>query len=399
MVIVLPGTKWSEGLCKKIKSKGKEILLVSPEEHPYCEKYADIFYRSDIFDVDNIVGFCCEKDIQAVISDECDIAMPVVADLGFRFGVNTLDKQTASLFTDKYLMREFSQQHGIKYPEYQLCRNIEEALDFYRQLGKDIIIKPLDSNASHGVFRICSEQDLVMHFEETISFSRVSKGIIAERYISGTEFTVDGIKTPSKHYTLAISEKKHFSYNENIAYELFFSHHNEKYDYDKLRNTNDFFVDQSSLKFGFTHAEYKYENGEFYLIEIAARGGGNQISSIITQYMSGHDTYDYLVDSALYGPKEKNFVINNAFLNRASVLYFFSVPKNGGKVKEIKGEEFLKKNAAILDYRLNFNVGDTIHDAENDSVRIGYYIAGAENEDSLQSVMNEVNEKFEIILE
>ena len=388
-----------KGLCKKLKEKGKNILLVSPEEHPYCEKYADVFFRSDIFSIDNIVDYCKEMNIEAVVSDECDIAMPVVAELGARLGVITLDTESAALYTDKFLMREFSKDIGLKYPEYRLCRSVNDAITFRKELGKDIIIKPLDSNASHGVFTICSDQDLIDHFEEALSFSRVDKGVIAERYISGTEFTIDGIKTPNGHYALAISEKKHFSYNENIAYELFFTHSNEKYDYDKLRQVNDAFVNQSKMNFGFTHAEYKYEDGEFYLIEIAARGGGNQISSIITQYMSGYDSYEYLVNSAISGAYDYDFTISKNYSKRACVLYFFNVPGTGGKVVDIKGEDFLKGNEAILDYGLNFKIGDNIHNAENDSVRIGYYIAGAEDEGKLRDIMDDVQENFEIIVE
>ena len=51
------------------------------------------------------------------------------------------------------------------------------------------------------------------------------------------------------------------------------------YDYDRLREVNNRFVELSGLPFGFTHAEYRYENGEFYLLEIGARGGGGLLSA------------------------------------------------------------------------------------------------------------------------
>lgn len=399
MIAVLPGTKWSEGLCKKIKERNEKILLISPEEHPYCEKYADEFLRTNIFDINKITTFCQFRRIDAVMSDECDIAVPVVAELGQRLNVKTISREMAALYTDKFLMREFSRKYGIRYPEYQLCRRVNEAIDFFRKIGTKIIIKPLDSNASHGVFTIESEQDLTRHFDETMSFSRMEKGVLAERYIEGTEFTIDGIKTPGKHYTLAVSKKKHFGHNENIAYELFFIHQDDEYDYNRLRKLNDQFVEKSGLEYGFTHAEYKYENGTFYLIEIAARGGGNQISSIITQFMSGRDTYNYLIDCALGGVADGNFSILKDYKNRAAVMHFFHVPAGGGKVVRINGEEILKNNPAILDYGLNFKVGDEIHDAENDSVRIGYYIAGMDTESELRALMAKIESVFRIEVE
>lgn len=397
-VLVLPGTKWSEGLCKKIKEEEHKIFLVSPEENPYCRDYADVFFKSDIFDIDSIIAFCKEKKIDAIVSDECDIAIPVVAELGEKLGLPVIDRNTAALYTDKFLMREFAKKNSIPYPDYCLCHSIDDAMAFLNKIGTDIIIKPIDSNASHGVFTIHDEADLMANFDEALSFSRVEKAVLAERYINGTEFTIDGIKTPLGHFTLAISKKKHFGYNSNIANELFFTHFDDEFDYEQLKKTNDQFVNMSSLKFGFTHAEYKFENGKFYLIEIAARGGGNQISSIITQYMSGKDTYSYLLNCSLGRVDNIDFNIEEKFIHRAAVLRFFDVPGNGGNVIDIVGENFLRNDHCILDYKLNFGIGDYIHNAENDSVRIGYYIAGAKDEQTLREVMKNVEDNFHIVI-
>ncbi len=398
-ILVFPGSHWQEPLVKKIKEMGNNVILVSPEENPPCKTNADTFCRSDIFDMETILDFCKDKKIDAVLSDQCDIAIPLVAEIGARLKTRVLSRETASLYTDKFLMREFCKDHGFRYPEYKLCSTVQEALDFLNKLGRDIIIKPLDSNASHGVFTVRNERDLMRHFAETLAYSRVEKAVLAERYIDGTEFTVDGIKTPQQHYTLAISQKKHFAHNKNIAYELFFTHDNDMFDYEKLKQVNNAFIMKSGLEYGFTHAEYKYEDGDFYLIEIAARGGGNEISSLITPFMSGYDTYKYLVECALGENSDVNFSIKPDYMKKAAVLHFFNTPKGGGTVKAIHGESFLKNNPSILDCALNFQVGSQIREALNDSVRIGYYIAGAETKEKLWALMKEIDENFCIELE
>ena len=59
--------------------------------------------------------------------------------------------------------------------------------------------------------------------------------------------------------TFAISEKRHFKYNSNIANELFFSNFNSSFDFDELRRVNNTFVDASKFPNGtFTH-EYVLE--------------------------------------------------------------------------------------------------------------------------------------------
>ncbi len=396
-ILVFPGTQWQVPLIEKIQEMGHQALVVNPDPNALGMKVADQVLVSDIFDKERVVAFGRDQKIGAVMSDECDIAMNWVAELGRIFNVPTLDEESAALFTDKFLMREFSKKHGLRYPEYKFCKTVDDAIALLNEIKRPIIIKPLDSNASHGVFKCTNEEEVRKHFDESMSFSRVEKSVLAERFIVGTEFTIDGVKTPHGHYTMAISEKKHFAHNESIANELLFSHYNPKFDYDKLRATNDAFVMKSNLLFGFTHAEYKYEDGEFYLIEIAARGGGNMISSCITQYMTGYDTYRYLVECATGNVHDEDFSLRPEYKDRAAVLKFFETPGGGGKVREIKGMDYIENEPDIKHYRLNFKIGDTIENALNDSVRIGFYIVCSENMQKLREVINNVEKNFQII--
>ena len=393
-VLLIPGTEWQFQLAQQIKRDGYNLYVVSPEDYPPCRSISDHFFQSDIFDYERILNYCKYNSIDGILSDECDIATTIVAKLGKELELNTIEEKHARLYTDKCQMRDFCCKIGLSHPEYKLCMNVNEAIDFFNESKRTSIIKPLDSNASHGVFIINSENDIVQHFEETISYSHQKKAVIIERYINGTEFTVDGVKTIENHYTLAISEKKHYKYNTSIANQLYFTHYNSKYDYEKLKEINDFFVNTSELKYGLTHAEYKYEDGAFYLIEIGARGGGNRISSVITPFMSGHDSYDYLISCALGDERDMDFSISDRYMERAAVLKFFDVPGNGGRVFCISGEDYLKESPNILDYSLNFKIGDYIHNAENDSARVGYYIAGAESREELDKVMEEVDSTF-----
>ena len=198
-ILVLPGTQWQVPLIEKIQEMGHQALVVNPDPNAPGMKKADLALVSDIFDKERVVSFGRDQKISAVMSDECDIAMNLVADLGKTFNVPTLDEESAALYTDKFLMREFSKKHGLRYPEYKFCKMVEDAVSLLKEINKPIIIKPLDSNASHGVFRCGTEEEIRSHFDESMSFSRVEKSVLAERFIEGTEFTIDGVKTPHGH--------------------------------------------------------------------------------------------------------------------------------------------------------------------------------------------------------
>ena len=167
-----------------------------------------------------------------------------------------------------------------------------------------------------------------------------------------------------------------------------------------LRATNDRFVNLSGLTAGcLTHAEYKYEDGVFYLIEIAARGGGNLISSHIVPIMSGVDNYRCLLNTCTGAADDTAVPTEGINRERCAVLYFFDTPGRGGVVSRIEGEDFLKSSDNVIAYKLNFAVGDRIEKAANDSKRIGFYVAYAESRDHLLSLMETINQKIKISYE
>ncbi len=397
-ILVLPGTVWQVPLMEKIKKFGFELYLANPVKNEGVYEIADHFLETDIFDYKKIIQYCRENEIAVVMSEECDIATDAVARLNSELGANCISKNMAELFTNKSKMREFCDEKGINPIPHRLCKTEEEVRTFYLSNQPKIIMKPLDSNASHGVFTITTEADIEKYFGETMSFSRNAKAVLVEKYIDGTEFTVDGIMTKNGHVTLAISEKQHYKHNENIANSLFFTQRNDRFDYDLLRKTNDHLIDATGLPFGITHVEYKYQDGVFYLIEMAARGGGNLISAVIAPYMSGIDNYEYLINNTLDAEYSKDIVadIDN---DRTAILKFMDLPVECGVVKAIEGEEYFKNEPCIKSYKLNFKVGDFIHQPESDSVRIGYYIVCADNREQFDRVMANIEEQFEIVID
>lgn len=397
--MVLSGMPAQFPIINKLHEFGCEVYDVNLLENSPAFEIADHFAVMNILDKEACLNYARENNIDAIMSEQCDIATTTIAYVATELGLPNIGNKMARLYTNKFAMREFGTKNGIPTPEYRICYNIQEAIEFFNNLGKKMIIKPLDSNSSRGVYTIETIEDLKSHFDSSMANSLREKAVLCERYIRGTEFTIDGIVTKNGHVCLAISEKHHYPHNDNIADELFFSHNSDKFNYDLLRETNDKFVNLSGLKFGLTHAEYKYEDGQYYLIEIGARGGGNYIGSTIVPIMSGVDNYDYLVKKYLGIDFDDAVAIDPSLRDRCCVLKFFDTPDKGGIVKNIKGLDFINNNQNVLDFKLNFEIGDQIEPARDDAARIGYYIAYAESRDELRALMQEIENAFCIELE
>lgn len=396
-IMILGGGEFQVPLIKRAKKLGYYVILCDFRDDVEGIALSDKHYLVNTLDSSQLIEVGEKEKPNGVVTNS-EPAFLSMAHAAEKLGLRCMSVDDTKLYKNKFLMREFCHAHGILSPRYKCCKNVEEALDFFNEIQKKCIIKPLDNSASRGVFSVNSEKDIKLHFDQCITASSADNpAIIIEEYITGTEFTIDGIKTPKGHRSLAISEKKHYEYNENVAYQLLFDNKNEYFDYDLLRKENDHLVDLTGIPFGLTHAEYKYSNGRFFLIEIQARGGGNYIATDIVPFISGIDSYKEQLKWAVGEEVDADYSYEK-LSSRCAVLHFFDVPGKGGVVKEIKGLDFLDSLSEQVMYHLNFKVGDTIQQTINDSTRIGWYILKSPNRTDLDEMIRTINNHFKIII-
>lgn len=377
-IMVVAGGDWQCPIIRTAKSMGHYVVCSNLYEGSPGFRYSDVGEAADVLDREKNLEIARKHQINAVLTDQSDIAVPTVAYVAEKMGLRGIGTKKAYLFTNKYAMREFCREHGFPHPQYQLCHSYGEAEKFFRKMKK-AIIKPLDSQSSRGIHITETEGQLKGHFMDALQYSNSCRAVLAEQYIEGKEFTVDGIKNRDGYYVTAISKKEPFGHNPGIAKELLFSNYDEEYDYDELRRLNRQMVLEMGLPFGLTHAEYKYMDGKFYLIEIAARGGGTKISSSLVPVMSGVDSNKLYIDMLL--GREEEIKVNYR-RDRYALLGFFDLKP--GKIDRIDGLGQAGSVDGVLEIGLNFSAGDTVGRAVDDRSRAGYYIICADSYEGLR---------------
>ena len=383
--MLVAGGNWQCSIAKKVKELGYYLICSNLYPDSPAFRWADASAVAKVLDYEKNLEIANKYHPDAIITDQSDIAVRTVARLNETLGLRGIGSEIANCFSNKYLMREFCKKNALPCPAYLLCDTADEATDFFRRYGKSVL-KPLDSQSSRGVFIVETEQDIKALFETTRNYSICKKSVLIEEFIGGTEFTVDAIKTEGGAETLAISEKKHYNEYPSVASQLLFTEFNPHFDYDRLREINNSLIEAMGLPFGLTHAEYKFDKGKFFLIEIAARGGGTNISATIVPYMSGVDSNALLIKMALGEPQGK--IRRTPAYGKSSCLEFFSF--KGGIAKQIAGETFLQDNPHILEYMFNFKLGEMVPAPSDDSKRPGHYIAVASSLDELNEIRKQI---------
>lgn len=391
-VMVIAGGTWQCPIVRLAKSKGHYVICSNLYEDSPAFQYADIGVVANVLDKKKNLEIAREHRPDVVLTEQTDIAVSTVAYLAEELGIKGIGSEVAARFTNKYLMRKFTDEAGFASPRYALCHTKEEAGEFLQKTGRSIM-KPLDSQSSRGVHIVDSAEQVNAYFEDCIQYSNSEEAVIMEEYIDGIEFTVDGLKTEDAYYVTAISEKEHYKYNASVAKRLFFSQSNERFDYEELGRINTAMVSAMGLPFGITHAEYKYKDGKFYLIEIAARGGGTRISSDIAPLMSGINSNEIYLE-ILLGKKVK---VIPGKKHECAVLGFFDFKP--GKVVKIEGLEKALKLPGVVDIGLEVAVGDNLGQAQDDRSRCGYYLIYGESQKELEDREQKVKNTVKVITE
>ena len=390
-VLVIGGGKWQVPLIKKIKEMGCFVVNTNLYENSPGFRYSDIGIVADILDKEKNLEIAKKYNVDAVISDQTDIAVNTVAYIAEKLNLMGIGTDIAKLFTNKYLMRRNIKINELYHPKYKICNSIKEIKDFFLELNRYIIIKPLNSQSSRGISIIDEMSSIESAYIKALEFSSDDR-VLVEEYIDGIELTVEGFKKyKGDHITLAISKKQHYNNKPFIAKELIYSNEVLDFDIQKLVKINNEIF--KNVPFGITHVEYKYKDGNFYLIEAAIRGGGTKISSHIVPLLTGIDIYKILIETVLFSKTEDfNFDIKN--INKAAMLGFFDFPS--GRVKRINGIDFLKNNKNILDFEIELSKGDIIKTPEDDRSRVGYFIVYEENLNKLKKMVTQIRNKVNV---
>jgi carbamoyl-phosphate synthase large subunit len=176
-----------------------------------------------------------------------------------------------------------------------------------------------------------------------------------------------------------------------IAKRLYFRQSHPDIDFSALHAQHNRLIQEMGLPFGLTHAEYKYHGGKFYLIEVAARGGGTNLSSHIVPLMSGVDSTGMLLKMALgLVPGE----IRPAETAPHCMMEFFDFPP--GRVQTVTGGQGVEESRGVVSLSLGFEAGDCLGAANDDSKRHGFLIAYAETESELLALIRKVKSQVQV---
>ncbi len=381
------------------KQKGYNVIVISPQKDEPGFEFSDQNYYIDTRNKEQILEIAKYENIDAILSDQTDVAMPTVAYVSEQMGLKTIGYEKSIQFSDKYIMRQQAKEIGISVPNFFKARTLEEAEEKIKTLQLPVIMKPVDSSGSKGVVKLNFVKDLYNNFESTRAYSR-SGYVIIEEFIVGREYLVDGLALEGKYINTDLGLKEHFDKEGNyiskmcmlISAEAIFDE-TEK----AILDTNKKLVEGLELSFGITHGEYIVSDidQKVYLVEIAARGGGIYVSSHLTPIASGINVNEIIID---YIVSNKIVDIEKLQLEKkVSAWMCFALQE--GIVKEIINKEKLYDIEGVFKVCLDkMRVGKKVSTLSDDASKYGPILIKAKDREDCYDKINKIRKIFDVVV-
>ena len=378
-------------LLKICQKRDYDVFVVSiPGDYP-CFKLTDNIRYADITDKEAVLKIAQEEKIDAVLSDQSDMAVATVAYVAEKMHLRGIGYDTSLKFTNKYFMRQAAQKAGIGVPDFARVKTLQEALAFSNSHSYPLIIKPVDGWSSRGVHKVNNDQELTEHFQDSLCYS-ISGYAIIESFVTGKEYLADGFAMDNKYTNLDVGEKEYFDIPNIFVSKMcmFSSAAMANGRVEKMvLDANKKLVENMGLSFGITHAEYLYspQEDKVYLVEIAARGGGVYLSTDITPKATGFHTNEALVDYVVEG--KLTVPVEQKLTKCVSAWICIGFPE--GEIVSIKGAEEVKQLPGVYKVLLDkVYVGMQTQEISNDNNKYGPILIAAQTKQVCHDIIEKV---------
>ena len=391
-ILILGAGEGQIPLIHRAKEAGWHTIVVSPKgDYPGFELADEIAY-CNIADIDAVVDLAKTLQVQAIATDQTDIPVMAIQRVAKQMGVPAIHCEDINNFRYKSRMRELCQSAGIKTIPYLVTSDIHDVESFFHTQSGSVIIKPVDSQGSRGVTQVKTIAELRDAFDKAMGYSKQKK-VIVEQFIDGQEVEVDTVMYRDEIKAVLIGDVFNFeSIQIFSAYERIYPSQLPTTTQDEIRRVNAQTLQVLGLHTGWTHGEYMVAtNGNVYLLEVGARGGGNYIGSDIVKTMIGVSTDEMAFRTAI---GDESFYDEVGLTNKCCAYKCFCLPE--GTISAINIDEAWLNSDIVLRHNLEgLHVGKVCHRTTDKTTRYTVIVV-ADNHQELRKIMDDIPSRIHI---
>lgn len=383
-ILVLGAGKYLAPALLRIAAGGYFVLVADRDPHAPGRVHADAFRPIDITDKESILAWAREEAIDGIMPIN-DFGTPAAAYVAATLRLPGNSEACAEIANDKGLMRRRWAAHGVPQPEFIELADHNLIAPACRAVGFPCVVKPaFTGGGGRGISVVRGEEDI----EWAVTFARPharNGRYVVERYIEGTELTVETASVEGRHRILAVSDKVKAPLRTRVATSLHYPAAITDEQLARLDGLCAAALDAIEFVDGLAHTEVILDEAgdTIQFVEVGARPGGGHIFHTLIEAVSGIDA-PALNAAILTGRRPPV----PQPLRRGGVYRFFNPAP--GILRRVANIEAARSIPGVLDFGIIAEPGDTVGALASSLQRPGFVVTAAATREAAIAIADRV---------
>lgn len=349
------------------KQLGYRTVVIDPNSDAPARNEADIFEVVGAKDKNATIGIAKKYSAKGIVTCQMENPLFLMAEIAEELGFIFPSRESVSKARNKWLMKEAFMQAGVPCARGILISGDEIGRKDIKGLSFPLIIKPIDSFSSRGVFKVDSFDELQLHFPETCAFSSNGK-IIIEEFLNGPEVSVESITQNGITEIIQITDKVITAYPTAVEMAHIQPSNHTIEIKEAIKTIVKKSVQSLALDNCATHAEVKITAQGVKMVEIGARLGGDYITSHLVPLSTGVNIEAAAIQIAM---GKKPNVLHK--FSKAAVIQYLDLPADK-TISSIGNWKQIFDSPNIIHAMVLAKPGDKIPAITDSAKRMGFVI-------------------------
>ncbi len=368
-LLMLGGSQTQVPAIEAAKKMGLYVIITDYLEDNPGQHFAHESYNVSTIDKEGVLDLAKTLEVDGIVCYESEAAAPTAAYVAEKLGLPSNPYESVEILTHKDLFKEFLKKNNFNVPRAKGYHSLEDAIADFDNYKMPVMVKPVDSSGSRGVSKIDSIDLLQEKVKDALSFSR-NQRFILEEYIEKDGYQVggDGFSVHGKLVFRCFSNE-HFqkqAVNPFVPTGSSFPCNLPDYIQEKIHNEIQRVLDLLNMQTGAYNFDILVDKEEnVYLLEIAARNGGDWIPQVI-KYATGIDMVEYTIKGAMgEACSDLTFVQPKGFWSS-----YVLNSQNYGEFKGLELHQEVQENN-IVNHEITVKTGDAVYPFTGSNQKIG----------------------------
>ncbi|NVY96741.1 ATP-grasp domain-containing protein [Lactobacillus sp. DCY120] len=397
------------------KKLGIEVVLLTDQVPNIDDGYIDPenYIVTDTYDMENalkkVVAYAQKKEINGVLT-WADKDVELVSLIADKLHIPAPTIEASKIARNKLLMREaISKTNPDLCPKYESVKSIQDLDESVRKIGFPAVLKPVGASGSKSIIKLNNKSEIPQAVERLKQETNVQTDkvyqyfpnqYIYEELLTGAEISIEGfVSSKTGEIIIAGMTDKFVTDKYSTEYLEYEPSQKEAVNLQGYRQD----IKRAIKSMGITscsfHAECKVNAGSLKVIEIAARPGGEFITSHLVKIASGISFVEQNIKNALGMAIDAEIAFENwSKTPKSLVVHQDFMANKEGRVVKIGGLQRIFEDPNVINFMPLKEVGDRVilPPLDYSSLYTATMIVTGKSLGELDSALERIENKFEI---